>query len=166
MVCETAFFASKGFWLMLLSIMALIAFVVPASISAAVAKALYLAVTVKKKKKNQVMSGEASIMDKFSRLNIVRENVRQTQQCSWSWEGRQYKVLCLPDSLKVLMGLCFSGWDSPAAIQNLLFPIACLNLSVSNSLLCSICSFLKFTEYSILNNENEGFKKTLEDPLD
>lgn len=36
---------------MLLSIMALIAFVVPASISAAVAKALYLAVTVKKKKK-------------------------------------------------------------------------------------------------------------------
>lgn len=64
------------------------------------------------------------------------------------------------------MGLCFSGWDSPAAIQNLLFPIACLNLSVSNSLLCSICSFLKFTEYSILNNENEGFKKTLEDPLD
>lgn len=50
MVCETAFFASKGFWLMLLSIMALIAFVVPASISAAVAKALYLAVTVKKNK--------------------------------------------------------------------------------------------------------------------
>lgn len=51
MVCETAFLASKGFWLMFLSIIALIAFVVPAPISAAVAKALYLAVAVKKKKK-------------------------------------------------------------------------------------------------------------------
>lgn len=54
MVCETAFLASQGFWLMFCSIIALVAFVVPAAITAAVAKTPYLAVTVKKKKKGDV----------------------------------------------------------------------------------------------------------------
>lgn len=67
MVCETAILASQGFWLMFLSIIALVAFVVPAAITAAVAKTPYLAVTVKK---SQVLSGAVSIMEKFSRLTI------------------------------------------------------------------------------------------------
>lgn len=50
---------------MFLSITALVAFVVPAANTAAVAKTSYLAVTVKK---SQVMSDAVSIMDKFSRL--------------------------------------------------------------------------------------------------
>lgn len=53
---------------MFLSITPLVAFVVPAAIAAAVAKAPYLAVTVKKK--SQVVSGAVSIMDKCSRLTI------------------------------------------------------------------------------------------------
>lgn len=52
---------------MFLSIIALVAFVVPAAITAAVAKTPYLAVTVKK---SQVLSGAVSIMEKFSRLTI------------------------------------------------------------------------------------------------
>lgn len=67
MVCETAAWASRQFWFMFLSIIALVAFVVPAANTAAVAKTSYLAVTVKK---SQVMSGAVSIMDKFSRLII------------------------------------------------------------------------------------------------
>lgn len=67
MLCETALLASQGFWLMFLSIIALVAFVVPAAITAAVAKTPYLAVTVKK---SQVLSGAVSIMEKFSRLTI------------------------------------------------------------------------------------------------
>lgn len=67
MVCETALLASQGFWLMFLSIIALVAFVVPAAITAAVAKTPYLAVTVKK---SQVLSGAVSIMEKFLRLTI------------------------------------------------------------------------------------------------
>lgn len=67
MVCETAILASQGFWLMFLSIIALVVFVVPAAITAAVAKTPYLAVTVKK---SQVLSGAVSIMEKFSRLTI------------------------------------------------------------------------------------------------
>lgn len=67
MVCETAAWASQQFWFMFLSTIALVAFVVPAANTAAVAKTSYLAVTVKK---SQVMSGAVSIMDKFSRLII------------------------------------------------------------------------------------------------
>lgn len=52
---------------MFLSITALVAFVVPAAITAAVAKTPYLPVIVKK---SQVMSGAVRLMDKFSRLTI------------------------------------------------------------------------------------------------
>lgn len=67
MVCETSAWASQQFWLMFLSIIALVAFVVPAANTAAAPKTSYLAVTIKK---SQVMSGAVSIMDKFSRLII------------------------------------------------------------------------------------------------
>lgn len=67
MVCETAYLASEGFWFMFLSIIALVAFVVPAATTAAVAKTPSLAVTVKK---SQAVSGAVNIMDKFSRLTI------------------------------------------------------------------------------------------------
>lgn len=52
---------------MFLSIIALVAFVVSAANTAAVAKTSYLALTVKK---SHVMSGAVSTMDKFSRLII------------------------------------------------------------------------------------------------
>lgn len=50
---------------MFLSIIALVAFVVPAAHIAAVAKTSYLLLL---SKKSQVMPGAVSIMDKFSRL--------------------------------------------------------------------------------------------------
>lgn len=65
MACETACLASQGLWLMFLSITALVAFVVPAAITAAVAKTCYLAVPVTI---SQVMSGTVSIMDSRSTI--------------------------------------------------------------------------------------------------
>lgn len=52
---------------MFLSIIGLVAFVVPAANTAPVAKTFYPAVTVKK---SHVMSGAVSIVDSFSRLII------------------------------------------------------------------------------------------------
>lgn len=49
MVCETAYLASQGFWFMFLSIIALVAFVMPAAATAAAAEAPYLGCYCQKK---------------------------------------------------------------------------------------------------------------------